>query len=65
MYLTLTTRPDRDYPAWLVRVRIGDTTYVIANVFHPGFWAHWWTMFPGKRIWALRFWVRHIVRRLN
>lgn len=65
MYLALTTRPNRKYPAWLVRARMGDTWYEVTNVLHPGFWADWWVMWEGKRLWALRFHLRHIVRRLD
>lgn len=63
MVVMITTQENRKYPAWLVRARVGTQWYEVVNVTHPRFWADWWTMWQGKRAWALRWYGRHIVRR--
>lgn len=65
MFLLITTRENRKYPVWLVRARVGDRWYEITNVLHPRFWADWWDGWRGRRAWALCWYARHLVRRID
>ena len=61
MFLIVTTQENRKYPAWMVRVRIGGQWWQVYNIMAPSFWRDWWDMWDGKRAWALRWHVRHLV----
>lgn len=61
MSVSIDRTPDAHFPAWIVRLRVGRSWFQVHNIVHPDFWVHWWTMFRGKRAWAIRWYVRHLV----
>jgi hypothetical protein len=64
MILMITTQENRKYPAWMVRVRIGDQWWQVHNIAAPSFWRDWWDGWRGRRAWALRWHLRRLVRRI-
>lgn len=53
----------RHYPGWMSLWRVRGTTWRVANLLDPRCWAHIWTMWRGKRLWATRWYIRHAVIR--
>lgn len=61
MIVSLDTTSTRKFPAWLVRVRLNSRWYQVSNLLSPRFWADWWVMWRGRRVWALGWHVRNMM----
>lgn len=47
----------------MIRVRIGSSWFVVYTFAHWMFWCDWWVGWKGRRLWAIRWFLRHGVQR--
>jgi len=55
----LETQFRRQFHPGLMAWNILGSVWFVANPLNPGFWHHIWTMWKGKRLWAIRWYFRH------
>ncbi len=50
---------------WVIFVTIGQRVWRVTNIGNPRFWPYLWTMYRGKRAWAIWSHVRHMIQGVN
>ncbi len=58
-------RDPRHFPPWLPVYRVAHHHYMVYDLFAPDFWRWLWWGWEGRRFWAIRWHLKHVIVHLG